>query len=186
VKDDDSDDITEEEQARAAQFARLVDEMKDGEPAPPALDAEDRELLEAAQLIASASAKEPAALSPRKKLGIVAGALSEFGKRGEIIPLPTAAPPLPEKYDLRPKIARRLGTWIGVAGLAAAVLFLFFTVRTPTAPVRIYPVGETSRPTDALVGRIERADADRASRRLDLIYADRLAGYRDLTYGGPR
>ena len=41
-------------------------------------------------------------------------------------------------------------------------------------------VANTSRPADPLVGVIRRSAAGAASDRIDIIFADRLDGYRDL------
>jgi hypothetical protein len=54
-------------------------------------------------------------------------------------------------------------------------------VRRPRARETM-PVSWTSRPADALVGRIEREHAADASARLDDIFADRLDGYRERRF----
>jgi len=52
----DEDEPTPVERARAASLGRLVDSLLAGEPSPPALDAEDRALLDTAAMIRAASA----------------------------------------------------------------------------------------------------------------------------------
>ena len=79
--------------------------------------------------------------------------------------------------------------WV-VAITAAAAAVIFFLVRPgdrdrevavkPRAEVRL-SVSNTSRPADPLVGVIERGSSDRARERLDIIFADRMDGYRALT-----
>ena len=85
-----------------------------------------------------------------------------------------------------------------MASLAAAAAIVLFIVRPPdkeragdhTAEIAPAPVGDEvpldvtniSRPADPLVGRIGVADRAKASERIDLLYADRMAGYRDLAF----
>ena len=58
----DEDEPTPAERARAASLGRLVDGLLAGEPSPPAVDAEDRALLDTAAMICRAAA-EPASPS---------------------------------------------------------------------------------------------------------------------------
>ena len=78
-----------------------------------------------------------------------------------------------------------------VASLAAAAAVVLFVSRpadrvqrTESAPI-VRPlrlsVSNTSRPADPLVGVIARRDSAAASERLDILFADRLDGYRDLS-----
>src|SRR5688572_5233583 len=47
--------ITAGEQTRAEAFARMVDDLLAGEPLPPAMDSEDRALVEAATVVMASS-----------------------------------------------------------------------------------------------------------------------------------
>jgi hypothetical protein len=87
---------------------------------------------------------------------------------------------------------RRLGTIIPWALTAAAVAAALFLALQRPAPEHTASLPEPasrseihrSRPADALIGQIPRDRAERASDRLDMIYADRMAGYRDLRLRG--
>ncbi len=70
---------------------------------------------------------------------------------------------------------RALVPWAVAAMAAAAALLL--ALRPPTRP----PAPPSA---SALVGRIEGADAGAARARLDVLYADRLAGYRRALLDG--
>jgi hypothetical protein len=94
--------------------------------------------------------------------------------------------------DLGARRRGRLGTiipWALTAVAAAAALFLALQRPAPehTAslpePASLSEI-HRSRPADALIGQIPRDRAERASDRLDVIYADRMAGYRDLRLRG--
>jgi hypothetical protein len=94
-------------------------------------------------------------------------------------PLATSAPVAPPRRGW----LRRRGPWM-VAAMSAAVaivLVLADPVRKQEAP----PAAKAARPTpDQLVGRIDEKDSGDASRRLDVLYADRLTGYRSTKLGG--
>ncbi len=207
------------EQARAEAFGRLVDGLIAGDPLPPAMDSEDRALVEAATVVmASSRAIEPA---PERTRRLVDQALEAAilkrggaplgpGDSGERTPLPVSLVPPAEDPNERSvtdvttrrrrrtdQVARVL-PW-AVASLAAAAAIVLFIARPPqkdrskdeTAEVAPVPapaddvpldVINTSRPTDPLVGRIAKADRSKARERIDLIYADRLEGYRDLAF----
>jgi hypothetical protein len=118
------------------------------------------------------------------------------GRFGE---LPPARPAHPDHapddvIDLGARRRGRLGTiipWALTAAAAAAALFLALQRPAPErtaslpepAPASVSEV-HRSRPADALIGQIPRDRAERASDRLDMIYADRMAGYRDLRLRG--
>jgi hypothetical protein len=84
----------------------------------------------------------------------------------------------------RPGRRRRLVLPAGAAALLfAAAAALLLLVRRPAPPL---PEAQRSRPADALVGPIARAQSGDARARADLLYADRLAGYRQRTLRGAR
>jgi hypothetical protein len=128
-----------------------------------------------------------------------AAADAAAGRSGE---LPQASPADPDGHrpedapddvsDLGARRRARLGKVIPWAFTAvAAAAALFFALQRP-APERTASLPEPaslsevhrSRPADALIGQIPRDRAERASDRLDVIYADRMAGYRDLHLRG--
>jgi hypothetical protein len=220
-RDNEKDDapVTPGEQARAEAFGRLVDGLLAGDPLPPAMDSDDRALVEAATVVmASSRAIEPAPERTRRLVDQAleaailrrGGASLAVGDSGErpAVPSPVILVPSDEDPNDRSvtdvttrrrrrsdQIARVL-PW-AVASLAAAAAIVLFIARPPQkdrardqtaelapAPVDAVPldVSNTSRPADPLVGRIAKADRVKASERIDLIYADRLSGYRDLAF----
>jgi hypothetical protein len=83
----------------------------------------------------------------------------------------------------RPAVMR----WAPALALAASFLLLLgslVTLLAPRrrAPARRLPSATLSRSSDALMGRPFR-DRAGASRRLDLVFADRLSGYRQVRFG---
>ncbi len=91
---------------------------------------------------------------------------------------------------------RALPWAVAMASVAAALLLALWQSRTgrlsptvPTVVAQSAPALDTvhrSRPADALIGEIPRPRADAARARIDMIYADRLIGYRDLRLRGDR
>jgi hypothetical protein len=82
-----------------------------------------------------------------------------------------------------------------MASVAAALLLVLWQSRTgrlspaaPTVVAQRAPLDTVhrSRPADVLIGEIPRSRADAARTRIDMIYADRLIGYRDLRLRGDR
>jgi hypothetical protein len=70
-----------------------------------------------------------------------------------------------------------------VLSAAAVVVLLLFR---PTSPSTSLPLSQRSRPSSALIGKIPPERAADARARLDTIYADRLAGYREIALFSPR
>jgi len=179
---------SEAERARARSFARLIDGLIAGGQPPPALDADDRELLDTAALV-RASVRE-ASLADDKRKAVIDRAFADA--------LGLAPAPVPADgggaTPLRPRRARplyRVLPWSMAAVAAAAAIAL--AVTRPTARTRTVETvveqpaladSQRSRPADPLVGRIDKAHADRTSDRIDLIVADRMAGYRSLYLSG--
>ena len=91
---------------------------------------------------------------------------------------------------------KRLGQVIPwtVAGVAAAAALILVLIRPPAPtpgpqvaenlPAPSLPLHQQSRPTDTLIGEIPRAHVGHARQRIDMIYADRMAGYRALRLQG--
>jgi hypothetical protein len=76
----------------------------------------------------------------------------------------------------------RVWPWVAATVLAAAAA-LVLALRPPAPRV---PDELLSRPADRLVGRIAAADSAAGRARADLLYADRLAGYRRVVFEGAR
>src|SRR5262249_25478877 len=134
---------TPEERARAAALAGLVDDLLAGAPAPPALAAEERALVETAAMIHAAA--RPVTLGMERAERIVAAAATEIVTETEAVaPTPIRGPS---------RRLRRVAPW-AVAALAAAaavLLALRAAERTPVAPAPL-PAELRSRPADRLVG----------------------------------
>jgi hypothetical protein len=200
---DDDLDASAAERARAASLARLVDGFLAGRPAPPALEAEERELVETAALLrgalgaevstaaalalAPAPAPAPApALEPAPAPAPVlapapapaAGSASPDTRAASASITASATASVTAAAAPRRPTLRRAAPWALAAAAIAAALLLAVTRPGPAAAP--LPAELRSRPADRLVGPIERRLAAAAARRADLVYADRLAGYRQL------
>ncbi|HEY5920468.1 MAG TPA: hypothetical protein VIV11_02300 [Kofleriaceae bacterium] len=169
-------DATPSERMRAKGFADLVDKTLAGARTPPAMSADERALLEVATVIRAASGK--AELSAQKRSSIVEDALRQAvggagaGVSGSVVPIERAR--------------RRWVPWAvaGASALVAVAAVLLLWLRGVPADRGIAvgpqpPTNQTSRPADPLIGPISRDRVGDASTRIDMIYADRLAGYRD-------
>lgn len=188
------------EKARARAFGDLVDKVLAGK-APAAVPAEDRALLEVATVIRAAT--RPADLGAVKTRSIVESALAAAIERkggGGGSRLSDPSMPVQGVVPIGRARARKLAPWIvaGVTSAVAAAAIVMLLVRpasTPggavTAPVAAAPLPAhlRSRPADPLIGVIVAAptldDAGAATvQRIDTIYADRLAGYRERRLSG--
>ena len=69
---------------------------------------------------------------------------------------------------------------------AAIVLWLRAPREVSVTAKPTLPENWRSRPTDSLIGPIERVHAGDASARIDTIFADRLDGYREIRLRGGR
>ena len=160
---------------RAKTFADLVDKTLAGRT-PPAMSTDDRALLEVATVIRAARGK--AELSEAKRRSVVEDALRQAvggvaaGTSGSVVPIERAR--------------RRWLPWTiaGASALVAAAAILLLWLRGPDRVgeppvVQRIPVDQTSRPADPLIGPISRDRVGDASTRIDMIYADRLDGYRE-------
>lgn len=213
--------VTPAEQARAEVFGRWLEGLAAGEPLPPAMDSDDRALLETATMVLASShavelgpertrrlvdqALENAVLGRRPSEPGIVAEVSAVGRVAALRPGPAAdrapgrdgddraaqsATDLVRARRRRADRVLRNLPW-AVASLAAAAAVVLFITRPvePTAPVSRaverplrLGVANTSRPADPLIGIIARPDAGRASERLDVLFADRMDGYRDLTF----
>jgi hypothetical protein len=192
------DAVTAAERTRAEGFARLVEGLLAGEPMPPAMDSDDRALLEAATMVVAST--QDVGLSAERSRALVdeaiEGALTGSRRLGTETPEDSeAGAGEPEETDIinlgRRRSDRLVRTlpWVVATVAAAAAILLFITrpkdLGEPArqAAAELDPA-HFSRPADPLIGRIPRQKADQASSRLDAINADRLAGYRDLQLAG--
>lgn len=189
------------EKARARAFGDLVDKVLAGK-APAAVPAEERALLEVATVIRAAT--RPVDLGAAKTRSIVESALATAIERkggGGGSRLTDPSLPVPGVVPIGRARARKLAPWIvaGVTSVVAAAALALLLVRPDTAdrgargvaPVASAPLAPhlRSRPADPLIGVIAQTpsldDAGAATvQRIDTIYADRLAGYRERTLTG--
>jgi hypothetical protein len=175
---------TAAERAHARTFAELVDKTLSGRT-PPAMSADDRALLEVATVIRAASGGLPLSAATQRTLvedvlrqAVGAGGA---GAGAAVGAAPGAVTPIARAR------ARRWAPWM-IAGAstlvaAAAVALLWIRTPRPAAPAAEVPVSWTSRPADPLIGRIPRERAGDASARIDYIFADRLEGFRERSWG---
>ena len=199
--DNDHDDIIPDpddpestgERAKAESFADLVDLMVDGDDLPGAMAQEQRALLEVATMVRSCSVEVP--LHADRRDSLIDQALRRALEQSTATPAlsPTDSDPAgpiiaPDITPLRPrtKIVRAI-PWAVSAIAAAAAVFLFLSRpsdHTAAPPVATVETSHQSRPSDDLVGEITRDKSDDARARIDVIYADRLDGFRDMTLRG--
>jgi hypothetical protein len=167
--------ITADERMRAQRLGRLVDAMLSGQGAPPALEAEERALLEAATIV-HATLGHPGLAHARMQV-VIDSALGEATQQAPERPgIPDrAATPLPVRAKRR---ASRTKAYVAGAalGLVAAAVIM----------VKLRPEGQSLRARlrspDAVLGRpIARAEAPAATARVDALLADR----RDSTVEEP-
>ncbi|MEO8846988.1 MAG: hypothetical protein ABI591_28870 [Kofleriaceae bacterium] len=176
-------EATPSERTHAKTFADLIDKTLAGRTPPAAMSADDRALLEVATVIRAASGN--AELAAAKRSALVEGALRQAigGKAA------AAAKVTPIAHAR----AKRFAPWI-VAGtsmaVAAAAIVLWLGAPRHVNVIERVPATATlpdnwrSRPTDSLIGPIERVHAGDASARIDTIFADRLDGYREIRLRG--
>ncbi len=199
------DDVADAaEKARARAFGELIEKVLSGRP-PAAVPADERALLEVATVIRAAA--RPVELDTLRTRSIVESALATaierkggghptgsitsptdpgLRVRGGVIPLSRA-----RGRRLAPWLLSGLTTAVAAAAIAALVLRPATTAPTPDGALAPAPVAVhlRSRPADALIGVITAAPTlDAASGavvlRIDTIYADRLAGFRERTLAG--
>lgn len=176
------DEPTAAERAHARSFAELVDKVVAGR-APAAMPAEDRALIEVATVIraASGAVELPAA----RRAALVEEALHRAIDKSS--PPSSGVIPIAARRSSRtPWIVAAVSSAVAIA--AILVLFLRPAPRAdisrPTA-ARELPQHLKSRPADALIGAIPKARSGDAAARIDAIFADRLDGFRELSFGGP-
>ena len=177
---DDDDEPTAAERAHAKTFGDLVDKTLAGRT-PPAMNADDRALIEVATVIRAAYGK--AELSASRQTSAIEDALRTAVGGAGASASPAGVIPIGRKRSRAPWIVAAASL---VAAAAAILLWLSAPKHAPLAAAKL-PTAWKSRPTDALIGAIAKERAGEASTRIDTIFADRMDGYRDrrLTGGRP-
>lgn len=189
------DDVADAaEKARARAFGDLIDKVMAGR-SPAAVPADDRALLEVATVIRAS--QRPVELGAAKTRSIVESALATAIERRGGGRLSDPSISVPGVVPIARAKARR-APWViaGVTSLVAAAAVALLLARPAprvappdTATAAAVPVHHRSRPADALIGVIAPAPSlEQASgatvSRIDTIYADRLAGFRERTLDG--
>lgn len=180
------------EKVQAERFGALVSTLVGGAKLPPAMDPDDRMLLDVAAMIRAGAGEVSLSQKRARQIAGDAIALSREGKRPPSI---STEPEQVAREGAEDELLQRRRSRIKVVlpwtvtVVAAAAAALMWITR-PTNPItrgtsshKTTTLSELqlSRPADPVVGIIARADAHRASARIDAIYADRLDGYRSLT-----
>lgn len=176
------DEPTAAERARARSFAELLDKVVAGR-APAAMPAEDRALIEVATVIRAASGAVE--LSAARRASIVEEALHRAVDKAP--PTPSNVVSIASRRAKTPWVIAAITSAVAIAAILA--LFLRPAPRaaepTTTAAAPTLPQHLRSRPADPLIGAIPRARSGDAAARIDAIFADRLDGFRELSFGGP-
>jgi hypothetical protein len=194
---------TTAEKARADGFGRLMDKLLAGDALPPAMDSDDRALVEVATMVMAGSREVELAAERRRALIDQALERAVLGKSPARVAEPPAAGPKKPgvRQDSSSEVvsldSRREGKLVhvlpwAVASIAAAAAILLFVTRPSAPPVASdqapppaameLETFHRSRPADPLIGQIAPEASAEASARLDTIYSDRMAGYRDLMF----
>ena len=187
-----------EETEQAAAFANFIDTLVAGDSLPAVMGADERALVDTAAILRAnlRTDEQVTAGVPALVDQVMSRVVTEAGAkqaRSEAMNRASEEAADPGIIDLarRRRRRRRLASFGIVAAAAAAALV--FVLRTPpptTGTARVsteLSMSHRSRSADALIGQIPRAKAGQASDRIDTIYADRMAGYRDLQFiGGTR
>jgi hypothetical protein len=180
------------ERAHARGFGELIDKVMAGRT-PPAVSAEDRALLEVATAIRAVT--RPVELPASRARALVESALATAierkagGAAGASTTRGVPVIPLDRRRRARAVPWLVAGATSLVAAAAITLLVVDRAERRPApgvASAAPLPVHQRSRPADPLIGRIDRARAGDAAARLDVLYADRLDGYRERALTTPR
>ncbi len=172
---------TKEELAAAQALGERVDSLLDQEaavslPTAPLLESEERELTDLSLIIHSAHHDHD--LHSASQATIIEAALAQGAG-------------VASQDELANARARRTTRWpIAAVGVIAIAALAFLMLRPegggqhndPIAQVMQLPQSQHSRSSDRLVGQIHRGASADAGQRLDLIYGDRMSGYRALQY----
>ena len=179
------DAASSSERMRAAQFASLLEDDAAG-ALPAALALEARHNLEMAVAVQAIAGHHQ--LDDAEANAMVANVL--HNAMAPVVPTPVVDQLAAQRQRKQPHraatksrmpwIIAAASTLVATAALMMLMLRPTVTPRTPAAAPP--PLAWQSRPADALVGAIDRAEAGNAAKRIDAIYADRLDGYRNARY----
>jgi hypothetical protein len=183
------------ERAQAESFAQRVEAMLEGAEPPALMAADERELLEVASMLRAGYTD--IALPAERTRALIDGALGAVDATAAP-PAATDQPrggggvtPINDRRAPRGRMARTL-PWSVAAVAAAAAVLLAVTRPPPAGPLEeelvvsvSVPEHQRSRSADPLVGRIPQTAAGDASSRIDMIYADRLDGFRERRFASP-
>lgn len=179
---------TDSEKHRARAFGDLMDDMLAGEAPPPAVEANQRDLLEMATSLRAQIGHMP--LADDRRDDLIDSAFRAAVGAPATQSVDAGAAEAASMSDWRAR-SRKVIPWVGMVAAAAAAAVLLLTRPAPrthtveTVVERpVLSIQHLSRPSDALIGKIDPARAGDATSRIDMIYADRLAGYRDLRLRG--
>ncbi len=182
---DPDDAASSSERLRAAQFASLLDHDAAG-ALPAALALEARHNLEMAVAVQAVAGHHQ--LNDAEANAMVANVLRNA--MAPVVQTPVVDQLAAQRQRKQPHsaAAKSRMPWIIAAAstlVAAAALMMLMlrpTVTPGTSAAVPPPRAWQSRPADALIGAINRAEAGDAAKRMDAIYADRLDGYRNARY----
>jgi hypothetical protein len=181
------------ERAQAESFAQRVESLLAGAEPPALMSADERELLEVTSMLRAGYTEVTLpADRTRALIDAALGSAPAAAPNGGSTEAPSRAPASGGSVTAlrrpRGRMARALPWSIASVAAAAAVL-LAITRPPPAAPVDeqivvsvSVPDHQRSRSADPLVGRIPAAAAADASSRIDMIYADRLDGFRERRF----
>lgn len=169
-----------EERAEAEAFGTKLDSLLAGDGLPAVTAPDERELLEVSSMIAASH--NESVLADDRQTALINNAIAQAMDVGEVGQAPALS-----LSEAREKRQRRHWPILAMVAAAAAIVFLVFrprpsTIESPVASTIVLPIEQQSRPSDRLIGPIEREESDHARDRLDQIYGDRLSGYRALRY----
>ncbi len=180
------DAASSSERLRAAQFASLLDDAAAG-ALPAALELETRHNLEIAVALQAVAGQHQ--LDDATASAMVASVLQNNAVAPAVpTPMLDQLAAQRQRKQARNATSQARMPWIIAAtstlvAAAAIVLLMLRPTVTPRMPATApLPLAWQSRPADALVGAIDRAQAGNAAMRIDAIYADRLDGYRNARY----
>ncbi len=183
---DPDDPVSPAELAHARGFGDLVDRAVGGRGVPAAMSADDRALVEVATVIRGAAGR--IALTDARATALVDAALlaavDRDRPRSVSVPPPLGAPHPPEVIAIASARSRSRLPWIAATiatAIAAAAIALL--VARPARPAPAAPPVAVRHTPDQLVGVITRDRAGDAAARIDVIYADRLDGWREQGVG---